>query len=47
MATPTENVIAAIGAQITELKAGIDTQGRGFAPRFLQTPPRDDALALR
>src|SRR6201988_4114989 len=21
--------------------------GRGFAPRFLQTPPRDDALALR
>ena len=22
-------------------------KGRGFAPRFLQTPPRDDALALR
>ena len=21
--------------------------GRGFAPRFFQTPPRDDALALR
>ena len=23
------------------------SSGRGFAPRFLQTPPRGDALALR
>jgi len=26
--------------------SGFCTSGRGFAPRFLQTPPRDDALAF-
>src|ERR1035437_3030536 len=29
------------------LLSGFCSSGRGFAPRFLQTPPRDDALALR
>ena len=29
------------------LVSGSCPSGRGFAPRFLQTPPRDDALALR
>jgi hypothetical protein len=28
-------------------RVGLDPSGRGFAPRFLQTPPRGDALALR
>jgi hypothetical protein len=27
--------------------SGSCPSSRGFAPRFLQTPPRDDALALR
>src|ERR1039458_6582534 len=27
--------------------SGSCPSGRGFAPRFLQTPPRDNALALR
>jgi hypothetical protein len=27
--------------------SGFCSSGRGFAPRFLQTPPRGDALALR
>jgi hypothetical protein len=27
--------------------SGVCPSGRGFAPRFLQTPPRGDALALR
>ena len=27
--------------------SGFCPSGRGFAPRFLQTPPRGDALALR
>ena len=29
------------------LISGFCSSGRGFAPRFLQTPPRGDALALR
>ena len=29
------------------LRSGSCTSARTFAPRFLQTPPRDDALALR
>src|SRR4051812_37938028 len=29
------------------LVSGFCSSGRGFAPRFLQTPPRGDALALR
>ena len=29
------------------LVSGSCPSGRGFAPRFLQIPPRDDALALR
>src|SRR4051812_5150227 len=29
------------------LLSGFCSSGRGFAPRFLQTPPRGDALALR
>lgn len=29
------------------LTSGFCSSGRGFAPRFLQTPPRGDALALR
>jgi hypothetical protein len=29
------------------LVSGSCPSGRGFAPRFLQAPPRDDALALR
>jgi len=29
------------------LISGFCSSGHGFAPRFLQTPPRDDALALR
>ena len=28
-------------------ESGSCPSGRDFAPRFLQTPPRDDALALR
>jgi formate dehydrogenase alpha subunit len=31
----------------TCLLSGFCSSGHGFAPRFLQTPPRDDALALR
>ena len=29
------------------LRSGSCTSARTFAPRFFQTPPRDDALALR
>ena len=40
---------AAIGplAQRSRLRSGSCTLARVFAPRFLQTPPRSDALALR
>src|SRR5229473_2820074 len=40
---------AAIGplAQRSRLRSGSCTLARVFAPRFLQTPPRGDALAFR
>ena len=34
-------------AQRSRLISGFCSSARTFAPRFLQTPPRDDALALR
>src|SRR5208283_992818 len=34
-------------AQRSRLLFGFCSSARTFAPRFLQTPPRDDALALR
>ena len=34
-------------AQRSRLRSGSCTLARAFAPRFLQTPPHDDALALR
>ena len=34
-------------AQRSRLRSGSCTLARVFAPRFLQTPPRGDALALR
>ncbi len=34
-------------AQRSRLKSGSCPSARAFAPRFLQTPPHDDALALR
>jgi hypothetical protein len=34
-------------AQRSRLIFGFCPSARTFAPRFLQTPPRDDALALR
>jgi len=34
-------------AQRSRLLFGFCPSARTFAPRFLQTPPRDDALALR
>ena len=33
-------------AQRSRLLSGFCSSARTFAPRFLQTPPRDDALAL-
>ena len=34
-------------AQRSRLISGFCSSARTFAPRFLQTPPHDDALALR
>jgi len=34
-------------ARRSRLRSGSSTLARVFAPRFLQTPPRSDALALR
>ena len=34
-------------AQRSRLLSGFRSSARTFAPRFLQTPPHDDALALR
>ena len=42
-----ENVIAAIGAQITELKAGIDTQGAEIRAEIKAQTARIDAQTSR
>jgi len=34
-------------AQRSRLLSGFCSSARTFVPRFLQTPPRDDALAVR
>jgi hypothetical protein len=34
-------------ARRSRLRSGSSTLARAFAPRFLQTPPHGDALALR
>jgi hypothetical protein len=36
-----------VAVAAVELPYAAAPQGRGFAPRYLQTPPHDDVLALR